>query len=218
MGQATYKTYARVSNASRRAQSIVEVLIAIGIGVLFVGAAISLIMPSLQAGSQATSVQASSALAKGLLDNVRTWSEGNWNNILNLATGAGHRYYLNTTASPFVVSGGTEHLMLGTTTYSIGFSLQDVYRNSTGSIVTSGGSYDPSTKQITAYYSWPLAATRTMVMYLTRNENFVLIQNDWSGGPGQNGPMTSTNSQFATSSNIEYSTSTPMFCLAVPGC
>jgi len=205
------------SKSSRAGQSIAEVLVAVAIGVIFIGAAVSLIVPSLESGAQATRVETGSALGKGLLDNVRAWSEGNWNNMLGLATGSAHEYYLITSSSPFTASSGVESVAVGTTTYSLFFYLTDAYRNAAGGIVTSGGSYDPSTKGVVVGYQWSGVPTDTMSTYLTRNDNFIFYQDDWSGGSGANGPATSVNSQFATSSNIDYSTTTGSLYVAIPG-
>jgi hypothetical protein len=94
------------------------------------------------------------------------------------------------------------------------FYLSDVYRASSGTIATSGGSYDPSTKQVTIGYSWPGKATQTVATYITRNQNFVLDQTDWAGGGYQYGPATGTNSQFSGWSNIDFATTTGSFSLS----
>lgn len=423
--------------SSRRGQSIAEVLIAVAMGVILVGAAASLILPSLKGSTQATNVEEGSTLANGLLENVRAYSEGSWNNLLALATGSANTYFLQTAHSPFVAASGTEaipydgitsglvgewkfgegsgsstidssgsgnvgtwggtpigtsgtyyaaghvgqyagdfdgstdyvksqsniplsgnfagtislwvyfqsvssgfhaiadfgqtgtdqgfsifqgplgvgnvtigfygsqncntatgvvttgqwyHLVatkipgpIGTSTtvlylnnvpqsltcntsstpnlqlgllyvgsdvaneysnselvddvriynralssgeitqiyndsYKRYFYLNDVYRAGSGTITTSGGSYDPSTKRVMVGYSWPGEATQTLSEYLTRSENFILDQTDWSGGAAISGTIaTTTNSQFATSSNVDYSTTTGSFYLAIPG-
>jgi hypothetical protein len=119
-------------------------------------------------------------------------------------------------ATPNNSSNLTETLSVGSTTYSRYFYVTDVYRSSTGTIVASGGTYDPSTKQVVVKYSWPNSGG-TLSTYLTRSQNFIFNQTDWSGGSGQNGPATSTNNRFASSSNIDYSTTTGSFYLSIPG-
>jgi prepilin-type N-terminal cleavage/methylation domain-containing protein len=102
-------------------------------------------------------------------------------------------------------------------TYNRYFYLTNVYRDSSGNVVTSGGTYDPSTEQVTVVYGWQGGPTNTMSTYVVRGKNNVFSQNDWSGGPGLNGPVTSTNSQFASSSNIDYQTSTGSIYVSIPG-
>jgi len=440
------ESYVLHSNASRRGQSLMEILVGMAIGIFLIVAGVGLIVPSLNTNTQVTNVQRGAALAKELLDNVRVWSEGNWHNIFALATGTANPYYLNVLQSPFTAATGTElvasnpvtsglvgwwkfdegtgtvaydssgnnvsgtwtgtatgtsgyysagkvgqwagafdgistydsvsstpslggatkvtlsawvylkslpsgsggacpantcsiifqrassyavngyfwaevkingsnygfradvedaslsshvyassayNLILNTwnfvtivadtntiTVYANGiagtpvsynglyplysgpysslprlsyigasyystssldflngyiddvriynralsaaevnqiytsqvftryFYVNDVYRNG-GNIVTGGGSYDPSTKQITAAYSWiGGGATDTISMYLTRNRDNVYNQTDWSGGPGASSSATSVGNKFATSSNINYTTTT----------
>lgn len=192
----------------RSGQSLIEVLIAIAIGALMVVAAGAIIAPALRVNTQTSQAQVGSSLAKALLDNVRVWAEGDWHNISNLATTSLNTYYLNTSNSPFTASTGTESVVVSTTTYNRYFYVDDVNRDASGYITSSGGSVDPSTKRVTVAYSWPQSATYTISDYLTRYRNNVFVQTDWSGGPGQSGPVTSTNSQFATSTNTNYTTTT----------
>ncbi len=208
---------------SRGGQSLIEVLIAVAIGAILIVTGVALIVPALQSNTQAAKVQTASSLGKELIDNVRVWSEGNWNNVLTLATGTANTYYLNTSSSPFSTSsaGSIQSLLIGTTTYERYFYLSDVYRDSSGNIVTAttaGAAYDPSTKQVTVGYNWfGGPATNTMTVYVVRARNTVFSQTDWSGGPGVTSTITSTNSQFASSSNIDYSTTTGAIYVAIPG-
>src|SRR5258708_978498 len=137
----------------RRGQSIIEVLVAVGIGAIFVIGAAALIAPALQSSKQAGKIQIGTALANELVNNVRIWSEGDWHNILNLATSSARHYYLNTSVSPFSFIYGDETVTIGSSVYLRYFYVDDVYRDSTGNITASGGTYDPSTKKVTIQYS-----------------------------------------------------------------
>lgn len=428
------------SPSRRSGQSIAEVLVAVAVGVILVGAAASLILPSLKSNTQVTNVQEGTILAKGLLDNMKDYSEGSWNKLLTLSTGSLNTYYLQTGKSPFTVATGAESVpydgiasglvgwwkfdegygsstidssgnnnsgtWTGTPTGTIGtyyvsgrvgqyagafdgttdwvtfsnssnqlmptsnkpftvalwadsnstssmiagdeslvnnetytvsgfrfaltnctavcrfefwssesggtfdvpspqaanlntwyqvtatyngnlaslyvngslvasstgvyigntnnisvggaiggkapwrgylddariynralsqtevtqiykdqyqryFYLNDGYRTASGTPTTNSGggnTYDPSTKQIVVQYSWPGGSTQTLSTFLTRSENFVIDQTDWSGGLSASGTVaTTSNSQFATSSNIDYGTTTGSFYIAIPG-
>lgn len=191
----------------RKGQFISEILVAIAIGaILIIGAAV-VIAPSLRMETQTRQIQAGAALGKELLENVRAFSESGWNNIAFLSTSSANHYYLVATTSPFTVLSGDETLVVGSTTYTRFFYIDDVGRDGSGNIVSSGGTSDPSTKKVTVVYKWePLNATYTISTYLTRFFGKVFIQSDWSGGPGYDGPATSTSNKFATSTNIDYST------------
>ncbi len=197
-----------ILRSCRKGQSLVEVLVAVAIGALFVIAAITIIAPAINVSSEAGKIQTGTALARQLLDNVRTWADGDWHNVLNMATSSANKYYLSSSTSPFSSISGQESVKISTTTYTRFFYFDDVYRDVSDLVVTSGGSYDPSTKKVTIVYKWPpINATHTLSAYITRSANRAFWQTDWFNGPGQNGPVTTTNSGFSTSSNIDYTTS-----------
>ncbi|MDP3948566.1 MAG: LamG-like jellyroll fold domain-containing protein [bacterium] len=92
--------------------------------------------------------------------------------------------------------------------YTRYFYLDDVGRDVSDALLSSGGTNDPSTKKTTVVYGWPNGPTSSFSMYLTRFRNNVFDQTDWSGGPEQEGPATTTNSSFSTSTQIYYSSTT----------
>ncbi len=134
---------------SVRGQSLMEILIAVALGALFVGAAVSIIAPVLRIGTNSTQSQTATALTREFADNIRAWGEGDWHNVANLATSSANHYYLNTSASPFTVNSGNENITLGGATYQRYFYTDDVYRDSSGNITSTGNTYDPSSKKIT---------------------------------------------------------------------
>ncbi len=88
--------------------------------------------------------------------------------------------------------------------------LTDSNGSSTTCLVSSG-SYDPSTEQITSRTQWTIRSgsnEQVLSSYLTRFQNAVFEQIDWSGGSGQLGPVTNPNTQFYTSANVDISTTT----------
>ncbi len=182
-------------------QSLIEILIAVAIGTIMITAAAAVIVPALRINTQTDKAQVGTALAKELLENVRVWAEADWNNVLNLTTTS--HYYLKATSSPFSVFSGDESISVTTTTYTRYFYVENVNRDGSDLVVSSGGSNDPSTKKVTIMYSWPHSATSSISAYITRNRNTYFLQTDWSGGPGLAGPTTST-SRFSTSTNIDY--------------
>ncbi len=193
----------------RSGQSLVEVLIALLVGAIMIGAGATIIAPVLRSNTQTLRTQVGAGLAKELLENVSVWADSDWNNVLALATTSANSYYLTTSTSPFSAVSGTESLQVGTTTYTRYFYLDEVTRDAGDAIVTSGGTNDPSTKKVTVIYRWPQSATNTLATYLTRaRTNFVFSQTDWFGGPGQNTPVTSTDSRFSTSTSMYYTTTT----------
>lgn len=203
----------------RRGQSLLELLIAIAVGMIFMTGIAVIITSSLSESSQALKIQTAATDADSLLNNVRVWSEGSWSNILSLATGSANQYYLITSSSPYTATTGIQSIVMTTTTYLRYFYLSDAYRTSSGVVTStaSGNTYDPSTKQLSVVYSWVSGVTSTMTTYLTRNRDVGFDQTDWSGGPNPSAVATSINNQFASSSNIDYSTSTGAIYVSIPG-
>jgi type II secretory pathway pseudopilin PulG len=204
----------------RRGQFILELLIAIAVGAVLMVAAVAVIVPALRENNQAGNIQESATVGQSLLNNVRVWSEAGWSNIASLSTGTAYQYYLITSSTPYTATSGVQSTVIGTTTYTSYFYLSDAYRTSGGNIASTPGGgnvYDPSTKQVSVVYNWTGGVTSTINTYLTRNGDVVIDQTDWSGGPGANSVASSAGSQFASSSNIDYSTTTGAIYVSIPG-
>ena len=183
----------------RKGQSLVEVLIAIAVGIIMVVGAITAVVPSLRIQGNSVHVQVATAFGKELLDNVRVFAESNWSALAALSTSSAVHYYLNASSSPFTTSTGDQVIAVGTTTYTRYFYLSEAQRNGSGMIVASGGTADPSTRKVTVTYQWTWGPTSTMVTYLTRSRSNTFWQTDWTVGGGQDGPVTVSNSRFGTS-------------------
>jgi len=98
-------------------------------------------------------------------------------------------------------------------TFSRYFYVDNVCRtnDSLGSIASSsspcsgGSADDPLTQKVTAVTNWLVGASLDQVSlarYVTRWGNFAIRQTDWSGGTGQEGPLTAPNSSYSSSTNI----------------
>ena len=201
-----------------RGQSLIELLVAIGIGVVLVVAAVGGIVPALLLNQQTTPMQVGTALGMELMNRVRVWSEGDWHAVLSIATGSANMYTITSSTSPFSAVGVTstmgEVLQIGTSTYRRYFYVSDVDRMSGSEGMVS---YDPSTKLVTVVYQLPSGATSSLTEYLTRHGQNLYRQMDWSGGPGVDGPATTTDDRFATSVNISYATTTGSIYVKIPG-
>lgn len=189
----------------KNGQSLAEILIAVALGAVMVMAAATAISVSLKINNQASRIQVGIGLAKGLLENVKVWSEQDWHNITSLSTSSLNHYYLSSSTPPLAIS-GQEIIDVASSTYIRYFYIDDVARDSEGKITSGSGTNDPSTKKITVEWSTNQVATTSMSAYITRSRHKIYLQTDWSGGPGQEGPSTTVNNQFSTSSNINYTT------------
>ncbi len=203
-------TIYHLSPTRRGGQSLIEVLIALLVGTIMIGAGATIIAPILRSNTQTFRAQTAAALGKELADNVTVWAKGDWHNILNLSTTSAYLYHLSTSTSPFSIRTGAENIQVGTSTYTRYFYVNDVKRDADGKIDSNGSANDPSTKQITVIYAWPQSASNTLTTYLTRSRTpNIFRQTDWSGGGGQDVPVTSTGpAVFSTSTSIDYTSST----------
>lgn len=200
---------------SRSGQSLAEILIAIVVGGIVIMAAVATIAPAFKEQSISGTNQAASAVGKELVDNIRSFSEGDWHGIYNLSKGSGNHYYLST-SSPLSAVSGDENVSVSGGAYTRYFYVENVSRDASDNIETTYNSLndDPSTQKVTVVYGLSGQATSSFQSYLTRHRNNVFLQTDWSGGPGQEsfpaGATSSSyiNNQFSSSTNINYSSTT----------
>ncbi len=205
-------------------QSLVEILIAISVGAILIGGATTVIISILRSNLETRNVQIATSLAQEYLDNVQSLAESDWHIIYALPSDKGpdSQFYLTASGTSFAILAGATSTVAEGRTFTRYFSIENTNRDLCGagdisaaatSTCTSGpGSTgtadDPSTQKITITISWPENRSISRTQYLTRNINKVFAQTDWSGGPGQTGPITSVNNMFASSTDLDYSTST----------
>jgi len=195
-------------------QSLIEILIAISIAAIVIGASvygISFMFSSMTFNEQR---QTATSLAEDLMNKVQSIADANWLDIYNLPhKGATSTYYVVASGSLLAVTGGIESITINNVNYNLYFSIENVNRDASDNIVTSGGINDPSTQKVTVTVEWSASGSNVSRFqisdYLTRWKNRVIIQNDWSGGAGAEGPFTEPNNKFASSSPNIDTTSTP---------
>jgi len=93
------------------------------------------------------------------------------------------------------------------------FSVEDACRtNDSSSTISgtvpcgSGSLVDPSTEKITTTVEWPTSGNLSSIQtydYITRWQNDVFSQDNWSGGGGYEGPYTTPGNTFSSSSNVD---------------
>ncbi|MBI4034140.1 MAG: LamG domain-containing protein [Candidatus Brennerbacteria bacterium] len=107
--------------------------------------------------------------------------------------------------------------LYNSTAFTRYFQVENVNRDSGGSIVSSGGNEDPSTQKVTAYVEWPGASGAVgqvkVVDYVTRWANRIFNQSDWSGGSGQTGVITSPNNRYDNATSV----SNPLGSIRIEG-
>ncbi|MBI2075072.1 MAG: hypothetical protein HYT82_00195 [Candidatus Harrisonbacteria bacterium] len=196
----------RVS-ASQGGQSLIEILLAIGIGTLLVGGAAAIIALSLRVDTANKPVQGALFAVQDLLDKVATLAEANWRANIGALSPSPVAYAVAVSGSAFTISEGSENVTIDGVPFTRFFTAEDVYRDSSGAIQSSGA-VDPSTKKITATVRWAEGAGTTefsLVKFVTRARNASTGQTDWSGGAGQTGAFVAPDKYDSADAGIDAS-------------
>lgn len=213
-------------------QSLIELIIALTIGGIFITAAVSAVYLIIRNNSEVRTNQIATFLAQEYFDNLNTIASSRWLEIYcppsgvcpGSAKGSSSQFHLVASGTTYAILDGTTSTIIEGKSFSRYFSIENVNRNScgVGDVTTnstttcameSGSSYvaeDPSAQKITIRVAWGNSGSLERMVYLTRRQNFNFRQTDWSGGDSQENFPTSTNmtminNRFATSSNINFS-------------
>lgn len=160
-----YSGWRKLPVYNQSGQTLVELLVAIGVSAVLLPALIIGIFTSREGKPQQIQRLQASALLRETEEAVRNIREASWNNISTngtyFLTLSGAIWQLTTTSQP-AINGFTRTIVISS-----------VQRDSSGNIVTYGGTVDPSTKQIVATVSWssPFASSVSSTFYLTRYLN-----------------------------------------------
>ncbi len=127
-------------------QTLVELLIVMGLMALLLPTLITALLTSREGRAQEKQRQEATWLLREAREAVRSVREEGWSNFTTLGS-----FSPSATTSGWILNSGTQSIN-GFTREVV---LSDVYRNSSGAIVSSGGTLDPSTKKIRYIVSWP---------------------------------------------------------------
>lgn len=148
----------------KHGQMLVELLMAIGITTILLPALLTGLVASRSGKAQQNQrIQAISFMKEGV-EAVRSVRDNDWTSFAVNGT-----YHPAISGSAWTLAAGSETIN-GMTRQIV---ITDVSRDSNGLIVSSGGTVDPSTKQIVVTVSWtaPTSANVSSTLYLTRHEN-----------------------------------------------
>ena len=188
-------------------QSLVEILIAVGVSSLLIGSVVTTYIVSLKSNATARISAVATQLAQETFDNVKALAEANWNTIYGVTKNSD--YYLALSGNAFVVTLGTENVAVNTDAYTRSFRAANVERNPSGDIVSAGlGVDDPSTQLVTVTVGWTVAGssgTTKVGGYISRVKNASLRSTNWSEGGTGEGPFVGQTASFSSSSNVDWS-------------
>lgn len=148
-------------SSDQAGQTIIEVLVAIGVAAVMLPALATALVASREGQATQSQRLEATAMLREADEAVRSERELGWTQIAT-----------NGTYHP-IVSGSAWDLTSGSETvngYTRQIVISDAQRNSSGAIVTSGGTADPSTKRIVTTVSWttPFASSVSSESYYHR--------------------------------------------------
>mgnify|MGYP001588538723 CR=1 FL=1 len=170
-------------------------------GIIIVGSAVLVLTVTLRISRQNRFLQTATFLGQELLEHLTVYAGTKWycaedpcpdtnlnQGLYNLSPGG--RYHLATSSvtntAPFVwVSGNESVVGSDGITYTRFFQKENVWRDSSNNILDPediNGYEDPSTQRVIVTVSWPDGGQVQFSKYLTRHNNVVMRQTDWSGG------------------------------------
>lgn len=97
----------------KNGQSLIEILVAIGVGTIMLLGAITALAPVIKSQTDVNRGQVGATLGKELLDNVRIFAESNWHNLDSLATTSANKYFITAATSSMWSATGTEAVLSG---------------------------------------------------------------------------------------------------------
>jgi hypothetical protein len=190
--------------SARRGQSLVELLIAIGIGIIFVVGAIGALSVTLRLESQSNHGQPATELTAELTEQIRTITNDDWHTISTLTRNDPAAKYKTVSGTFYSVESGYAEFPSDTLTYRRYFLVEDAFRDTQGRLAASGIA-DPSSLKVTAVTEWDefgqTVDART-VFYVARTRNRIWQPTDWSGGVGDDGPSANPGNQYTSKTNI----------------
>ncbi len=190
-----------------KSQSLVEMLVALGVGVILIGAAVSATVITLRSQVKTKLLRSAYSLAVKTIDDLRTISQSDWHSIYNLPKGESNKYYIYSSSTQLYIKKGQGTTNIEGQNFNRWFYVENVYRDSNGNIVKSGGTEDPSTQKATINVSFNRGGVETVTLstYLTRWKNKISKQGHWEEGPGQTGTRKKFSYSFVKSKGIDYS-------------
>lgn len=153
----------------KKGQFLIELLVTIGVASVLLPTLFTSFMVSREGRAQQDQRIQATFLLKEAQEVVRIVRDKNWTDFAVNGT-----YYPAVSGSTWVLAPGSETI----NDFTRKIIISDTYRDSSGTIVSTGGVLDPSTKKVQVNVSWnmPLATTVSSVVYITRHKNITYTE------------------------------------------
>jgi type II secretory pathway pseudopilin PulG len=214
------------NNSKQSGQLLLEILVAVSISAIVVSLGAQMVFVSMKSSERSGERDASVELARETFEAVSLAGFAKWQNIYNppdgtgdanTAKGGSNKYYPAVSAAGnWQILSGSETVTVNDIAYTRYFTIRNVCRDDTTDSITgtadsdgassactaSGGSFDPSTEQISVVVSWGNDSI-SWSEYLSRWRNKACYQTEWSGTAS--GTTTCPASTYGSESNVDFS-------------
>lgn len=162
----------KILNINNKGLSVIEVILAAAIFVIFSAGAVSLILHSLSSTRLSGEQLIANTYASEGIDAVKSIANQSYANLVN-TLGVG----VSVNGSNVWTFSGTNNTF---DKYTRVITIEDAQRDGSGNVVNSGGTVDPNTKKVTSTVTWQFSSNRnndvTLTTYIT-NWRANIIQN-----------------------------------------
>ncbi len=169
---------------SNSGQSLIELLVALGLAVTVMMMALGIMRFLIRLGANDPVAQAGAIIARKTAVAAAEAAAGAWPAVA--AAAAGQQYHIATSTNGFTLAVGAVTSTVNGIIYTNYVTVDPVMRSATDTIVIFSGTDDPATKKITSVSSWSYggaSSTETIESYVARTRNESIVQTDWVGGP-----------------------------------
>ena len=186
-----------------KAQSLIELLVAVAIGTILIGGSVGLMSVSIKSYGTVKKHLQANVLIRESAEVIQSLARSNWHNIYDLTKGTDYKISLS--GNFWTISTGQETGTVNNIPYKRYFQVNDVDRDESENI-SEEGTDDPSTQKITIIleYDNNYTSSSSISFYFTHSDNnSVFHQTDWAGGDSIIGPVVSPGNTFDSFSNIQ---------------
>lgn len=175
--------------AYTKGQSLVEILLVIGLMAVLLPAITVGIVASREGKAQKKERIAATTLMKETVEAVRSVREIGWTSFAINGT-----FHPVANGSSWILSSGADSI----NGFTRAIDISNVSRDSSGTIVSTGGALDPSTKKVITTIAWntPFPSSVQSTIYLTRTENLLYTEtteSQFNSGTKSGVTVTNTN-------------------------
>ncbi len=154
---------------SKKGNSIVEILLVIGLAAILIPAILTGIVATREGRAQHDQRVEAVSMLTNAQEAVKSIALRNWALVATNGT-----FHPTISGNAWILSNGS----ITQNGYTTSVVVSDVYRDGTGAVVSSGGTLDPATKQVTTTISWttPFNSQVSAISYFSRYKNQVYTE------------------------------------------